>query len=137
MRNIRASAVVIHNNKVLLIHRINNGEEYYVSPGGAVEGNETIEEAALRELKEETSVKASIDKLIYTWKSDKSDHKQYYYLCKYISGKPKIDKNSVEAKRMKNGNNDFYEPVWIDINKLKDFLIYPEELKEKILNNDW
>ena len=133
MKNIRASAVVIHNNKVLLIHRIKNGEEYYVFPGGAVENNETIEETVLRELKEETSIKASIDKLIYTWKSDKSDHKQYYYLCKYISGEPEIGKDSMEAMRMEKRMNDFYEPVWIQINNLNGLEVYPKELMDIIL----
>jgi len=133
MKNIRASAVVIHNNKVLLIHRIKNGEEYYVFPGGAVENNETIEETALRELKEETSTDASIDKLIYTWRSKESNHSQYYYLCKYISGELNLDKNSVEAERMKVGEDDFYEPCWVTLNKIKNLTVYPKELKEIIL----
>lgn len=51
----RACAIVIDEvNHILLMHRVNNGREYWVFPGGSIEVGETPEEAVLRELKEET-----------------------------------------------------------------------------------
>jgi len=133
-KNIRSAAVVIHNNKVLLIHRRKAGEEYYVFPGGRLEQNESLEQCALRELREETCIEAEVVKLLH---KEETEHSlQYYYLCKFISGEPKIAKDSVEARRMKNGKDDFYKPVWTDINKLKNLLVYPEELKTLAEKND-
>lgn len=133
MRNIRASTVVIQNNKVLLIHRIKNGKEYYVFPGGGIGGNETIKEAALRELKEETSITAETKKLIYTWEPEEKNHKQYYYLCNYISGTPQLDKKSVESQKMEKDKDNFYQPCWISLEELKNLTVFPQELKKIII----
>lgn len=55
-----ASAIVISNSKYLLIKR---GKEpskgMYSFPGGHVEPNESLEDAAIRELKEETNLAGS------------------------------------------------------------------------------
>ena len=38
-----ARGVIIKNNKILLIHRLKKGEEYFVLPGGGIEDGETPE----------------------------------------------------------------------------------------------
>src|SRR3989338_9475187 len=43
-KRVRAVAIVVNNKKVLLIHRISYGKEYFVFPGGGVENGETIEQ---------------------------------------------------------------------------------------------
>ena len=49
-------AIIIQDNKLLVFFRkkVINGEEitYYAIPGGHVEGNETLEETCIREIKE-------------------------------------------------------------------------------------
>lgn len=51
-KRIRAVAIIVNDGKVLLMHRINNGKEYHVFPGGGVENSETVEQAVLREVQE-------------------------------------------------------------------------------------
>lgn len=51
-RHIAARAVVIHQEKVLLLYLKKN--EVYNLPGGGLEAKETLEACVLRELKEET-----------------------------------------------------------------------------------
>ena len=62
---IRSASILIKDGKILLIHRKNGGNEYYSFPGGGVEKGETIEDACIRELLEETSIKIKIC-LLYT-----------------------------------------------------------------------
>lgn len=50
----RAAVLIVDDGRVLLMHRLRKGEEYYVVPGGDAEPIETPEEAAIREAKEET-----------------------------------------------------------------------------------
>ena len=59
------TAVVIHDNKVLLVQRgkePNKGR--WGLPGGKIELGETITEAALRELKEETNITAQAGQIL-------------------------------------------------------------------------
>lgn len=55
-----ARAVVIHDGKVLLLRAEEPGRVYYFLPGGHVRLGERLEEAALRELKEETGLDAEV-----------------------------------------------------------------------------
>ena len=55
MRNsMRVSATIIKDNNLLLIHRVKADRDYFVLPGGSPEGEETLEAAIVREVKEET-----------------------------------------------------------------------------------
>jgi 8-oxo-dGTP diphosphatase len=125
-----ASAVVIKDDQILLMHRLNNGKEYYTLPGGGREEGETAEENALRELKEETSIDASINRLLYkvNWDTGKEN---YYFLCDYISGKPYLPESSEEFEEMKNGVQ-VYEPMWLPISDLLNTLVYPLEIRDLI-----
>ena len=133
MKTIRASTILIRGDKVLLMYRNKKGEEYFVFPGGTVEEGETIEKAAIRELMEETSINAKINKLLYHQIYD-NDMEQYFCLCDYISGEPKLDKNSIEVERMAKGNN-FYNPLWVKIEELKNMLVYPLEIRDILLED--
>lgn len=60
MKRNRSQAVVCRNGKILLVEHILRGRDFYNLPGGGIEEGETPEEAALRELEEETNVKGKI-----------------------------------------------------------------------------
>ena len=60
MTGARAVAVVRQGNQVLVIKRYYDGRDYAVLPGGGVEPGESFEEAAIRELWEESTLHARI-----------------------------------------------------------------------------
>ncbi len=133
MKKIRAVAIIVDEDKVLLMHRINNGKEYYVFPGGGVEEGETVEQAVLRETKEETSLEVKIEKLLYHHIYD-NNTEQFFYLCQYISGEPKLG-DANESQEMKNGGTNFYNPVWYEIEKLPQLLLYPLEIRDWLIED--
>jgi len=132
MKRTRAVAIFIKGDEVLLIHR-KNEKEYFVFPGGGVEEGETVEEATIRELKEESTIEAKINRLLYRHIYD-DDTEQYFYLCDYIKGKPELAEDSIERKRMSKGN-DFYNPKWFKIEELKNMLVYPLEIRDLLLKD--
>lgn len=128
MKRIRAVAIIVNDDKILVIHRINNGKEYFVFPGGGVENGETVEQAVLREVQEETALEVKIEKLLYHHIYD-DDTEHFFYLCRYISGEPKLG-NGNEARDMKGSNANFYKPIWYKIKGLPQLLLYPLEIRD-------
>jgi len=129
---IRAVAVLIKGDEVLLIHR-KNEKEYFVFPGGGVEDGETVEQAVIREMQEETTIDVKINKLLYHHIYD-DGCEQFFYLCDYIKGEPKLSEDSEEKITMLEGK-DFYEPLWVKINKLSTMLIYPLEVRDLLIED--
>jgi len=125
---IRAAGILIKDNKILLIHRIREGKEFWVFPGGGVEKNERVEDAVVREIKEESSINCKATRLLYIHEYSDIGHKQFYYLCKYISGTPKLgDFNELQAMK---SEDQAYEPVWVEIRKLPKMLLYPLGIRD-------
>lgn len=132
MKRILAVAVLVKDNDVLLIHR-RNSKEYYVFPGGGVEEGESVEQAVLRELKEETSITAEIVKLLLHINYD-DDTENYVYLCGYVSGEPKLDDNAPEKQKMLEGV-EYYDPLWVKISDIKNMLVYPLEARDLFIES--
>jgi len=132
---IRAVAVILKESEILVMHRIKNGKEYYVLPGGGVEDSETIEQTVLREVQEETSIKARVIKPLYHLRivSEPNNSDQYYFLCEYLEGVPRLGIAN-ESEKMKLGN-DFYEPVWYPISKIDQILLFPLEIRDWLIND--
>lgn len=81
-----------------------------------------------REVEEETSINCKVVKLLYTHEFPLINHQHQFYLCKYLSGTPKLG-NFNEAQTMQE-EDQTYKPKWIDINKLPRMLVYPLEIRD-------
>ena len=131
--NSRAAAVIIKNHKILLMHRINNANEYWVFLGGGVEDGETPEQTVVREVMEEASINIKVDRLLYTHIYSGIGHKHYYYLCDYISGIPKLGNYNEMESIINEGQT--YEPAWVPIDKLPKLLLYPLEVRDWLIED--
>ena len=129
----RAAAVVIHDKKLLTMFRIRDKKEYYVFPGGGIDAGETLEQAVIREVDEETSIKVVVDRLIYRFIVDNGDI-HYYYLCNYLSGEPKLRQNTNEYRESLLGKN-YYKPAWLPISEIPKTVLYPDDAKNALLND--
>ena len=65
--SLAADAAVIHDGRLLLIRRADDRK--WALPGGLVDVGETLAEAAVRELREETGVEARATRLLGIWDS--------------------------------------------------------------------
>ena len=127
--------VIIDDGKLIVFFRrkIKNGKEitYYAIPGGHVEGSETSEEAAVREIKEELNL--DIEILGYLGKLVVGDKQDDYYHAKIVGGKlqfggEELDRNSYE---------NYYEVRMLPLEELDNSDIRALDLIKKAINCDY
>lgn len=103
---ISAGGVVVFGNAILLLRKYNGD---WVLPKGRVEKDEQLQEAALREVKEETGVEAEIERYLgeihYTYKENWDEtnriHKTvhwYMMKSKNMETVPQKEEGFVDAK---------------------------------------
>ena len=125
--NKRVVGIIIRGRKILLMRRIRNGREYFVFPGGGIEGNESLENGVIREIKEEFYLDVKINKFLF--QIENRGRQEFYFLIKEFSGVPKISGN--EKKRM-NESNQYY-PVWKELEDISNLSnLHSEEAKQKV-----
>lgn len=126
---VRVSAVIIKEDKILLIHRKKNGEEYWVFPGGGVEEGETSDQAIVREVKEETNLDVSKHELAFMCLNELDNKEQPFYYCEVSNGKPEI----VGEEKDKNNADNWYHLEWIKLSDLEGVFLVPIEGKKEVI----
>jgi len=72
--DLAVDAIILHKKKIVLVKRKNPPyENHYALPGGFVEKGETVEQALIREAKEETGLDVEIMKLVGVYSDPKRD----------------------------------------------------------------
>ena len=112
-------------NKILVAKRIDNPKNFWQMPQGGVDKDEDFYTAALRELKEETSIvsvkliKKIEEKLTYIlpdhligiiWKGKYKGQKQKWFIMRFIGDDSEIN---IKTKRP-----EFLDWKWIDLENL-------------------
>lgn len=86
----RVSGLLVRDNQLLLVQvdLPTIGRPAWMPPGGAVELGEAMEEAVVREMKEETGITVSVGQLVYISEYiGKPYHAiEHYFLCSYYKG---------------------------------------------------
>ena len=119
-----------NENKVFVAKRIDNPKNFWQMPQGGVDEDENYYEAALRELKEETSI-ASVEliqeinkKLTYIlpnhligiiWKGRFKGQTQKWFVMRFIGNESEININTK--------NPEFLDWKWIDLEDLSKIAV--------------
>ena len=128
-KDIQSRGIILKDDKVLVIFRRKNGEEYYVFPGGHMREGETPVETAIREIEEETTVIVKDLELafeFFNYVKPKKVMKDYYFVGYWKSGEPLL--SGEESRRVSEDN--YYEPMWIPIKEILNLTLYPLMAKE-------
>ena len=144
LRNGVGIAVLNKENKIFVAKRIDNPADFWQMPQGGIDEGENYFDAALRELKEETSIKSVElvkeiskyttydlpDRLLgIIWKGKYKGQKQKWFLMRYIGKDEDININTKKP--------EFLEWKWIDISRITEVVVdfkleVYKELQEKI-----
>lgn len=123
LEEVSAGGVVIFGNTILLLRKFNGD---WVLPKGRVESNEDIRDTALREVLEESGVKAEIIKYIgmahYTYVNSKGNKTVYKTVHWYL-----MKTNNMESIPQK--KEGFIEATFVHMDKVLDLVKYDDERK--------
>eukprot|EP00511_Aplanochytrium_stocchinoi_P002390 CAMPEP_0204842154 /NCGR_PEP_ID=MMETSP1346-20131115/44983_1 /ASSEMBLY_ACC=CAM_ASM_000771 /TAXON_ID=215587 /ORGANISM="Aplanochytrium stocchinoi, Strain GSBS06" /LENGTH=203 /DNA_ID=CAMNT_0051980747 /DNA_START=415 /DNA_END=1026 /DNA_ORIENTATION=+ len=81
------SLVLNQSNEILLVKEKFRGPDRWKMPGGLVDPGETLEEAAIREVKEETGVLAKFESVLGFWQRTLNKHLSDIYIVCFLSVK--------------------------------------------------
>ncbi len=122
----RAAVVSLRDDRLLVIRRWKQGRRYAVLPGGGVELNESAQDAALRELDEETGLPGEV--LRHLWTLKHADRVADYFSVSVPVAPMAI--SGPEAQGMSSDNT--YEPCWIRVAELDLENLQPATLRPLI-----
>ena len=131
---VRAGVVLIENRKVALIERHRAGKHYYTFPGGGVKKGETPEDAAVREMEEETGLRVIVRRKLAEIHFGLSE--QVYYLVDRLDGKF----GTGTGKEITNPNPDdptkgVYTPIWMSVDEITQHEnVYPADLAALVVD---
>ena len=125
----RASAIVIKDNKVLLIHRILPDQEYWTFPGGGIESGELEDAAVTREVLEETGLSVLSCHKVFEDIDAKIDRLNHFYVCE--TNDLQLVLGGPEALRQSDNNKHI--PEWVSIDNIPQLKLVPSSAKEKFL----
>jgi 8-oxo-dGTP diphosphatase len=100
-----AAAIVGHDERLLAIRRRDNG--HWEPPGGVLELAETIEDGLIREIREETGITVTPDRLTGVYKNMERGIVALVFRCTVVCGTPA---QSAEA----------HEIAWLTVDEIND-----------------
>lgn len=133
--NIRACALIIHNNKLLVHNNVN--ESHVALVGGRVKIGESSEDTLKREIKEEMGKEIEILEYVSTienfFDADDMPYHEIMFVYK-VDFKNDEDKKIIDSIKNIEGEDELrYD--WIDLDKIEEYPLKPQILKSMIKNN--
>ena len=118
-------AVILRDNSVVLIRRGNPPfKGKWALPGGFVEYKERVEDAVVREAKEETGLDITVDKLSGVYSDPDRDPRGHTvsvcFLCTPVGGSLKPDTDAIDAR-------------WFKLSKLPELAFDHEKILGDVL----
>lgn len=135
--NFRVGAIIANGRKVLLARNPNEKREFYYSVGGRVKVGEKLENAVLRELKEETDIDCEIERMAAIHENFFIDDSgiKFHEISIFFLIKPNEELLNIENGHLtEDGSNSEYLE-WIDLDNLNGRTIYPEFYKDIDFND--
>lgn len=113
---VRATGILIENNSLLLVQQKLSNNKNWSLPGGRVEAGETLEQALIREMKEETGLDVEPIRMLYVCDVESSSNTVLHitFLSKRTGGEITLPTNEFDE-------NPIHDVRFVPINELAQY----------------
>ena len=135
----RLAGIVPINDGFAFMHRVGVQNhpigDYYTFPGGGREGEETLEEGTIREIKEEFGIEVEVVRILYEIDNKEKEMKEYFFLCKYIGGKFGTGTGPEFSGDPKYAHRGQYLPEIISREDVENITLLPYVIRDKFVDD--
>jgi ADP-ribose pyrophosphatase YjhB (NUDIX family) len=128
-----ARAIILDNNNLLVMHRNKHGSEYFTLVGGQVNDSETIEQALVREVKEETGLDVVNARLVYIEEHAPPYNEQYIFLCEIAAHQLVDIQPAAEEALMNRLGMNIHAPLWVNAHSFARLAFRTPDLQKAII----
>ena len=130
-----AKAVIIREDKILLLRKADKDGSYIVLPGGGQKFDETLEQALEREVLEEVGAEVNVGKLLHIREyfsekhefafEDRALHQiEFFFRCEL--------KTEPDPGRASELDRNQKEVIWLTLSELEAVNFYPTAMREAL-----
>jgi 8-oxo-dGTP diphosphatase len=133
----RGAVVILRDGEVAMIRRTVRGRVYFLFPGGTVEPGETVEQAAIREAREELGVDVALGQKLAVVSFGGAE--QHYFQAEILSGTFGMG-TGPEMAQSAGADGGSYTPVWVALTALLGLDARPKPLAAALAQSplsDW
>ncbi|MEQ4305088.1 NUDIX domain-containing protein [Plantactinospora sp. B6F1] len=127
--SVSVKAVVIEDDRILLVEYQYPGDTHYNLPGGRARYGEPLREALVRKVREETGAEVEVDRLLFVveyvperWDYEFGDYQkvQFNFLCRMAPGSPR--------PAMPEELDDKYQTAvsWVPLDEMEQLVLLPK-----------
>jgi 8-oxo-dGTP diphosphatase len=122
-----AKALILRDGAALLAEiKTHAGESFYVLPGGGQQAGETLDEAVVRECREELGATVRVERLLFIRERvEEQPHRvEFTFLCSLVS-----EPDAMHATEPDTSQTGI---TWIPLSMLTEIAFYPEGLRDRL-----
>ncbi|MDQ3123419.1 MAG: NUDIX hydrolase [bacterium] len=128
-----ARAIIAENNKFLVMHRNKQGSQYFTLVGGRANGDETLEQCLVREVKEETGMTVTHAQLVYIEEHEAPYNEQHIFLCAVAPHDDIAIQETSEEGALNRVGVNMHQPMWANVNSFEKLPFRTPQLQQAIL----
>jgi ADP-ribose pyrophosphatase YjhB (NUDIX family) len=128
-----ARAIIIEDGKLLVMYRNKHGAEYFTLVGGRANDSETMEQALVREVKEETGLDVTAARLVFIERHAAPYNEQYIFLCQVAPHPPVAIQDSSEEGFLNRLTINIHRPEWTNAMRLSHLAFRTPQLQSAII----
>jgi len=128
-------AIIFENGKMLVMQRNKYGSRYFTLVGGSAFDNETMEQALVREIREETGMEVIRATLVFIEEHPAPYNEQYIYVCEVAPHGAVAVQHTSEEGYMNSLDANVHTPMWIEMHSFAALDFRTPQLQKAILKS--